>query len=173
MVLSDYFWKTVRKYIYSNSTVAEFYHGEKDDILRGLSKIVQDGFVYGVDELNPFSNHPNMKNLSTLPNIKLIKSRIPSLSSEIRDLDSVVIREFLWTYPSPLTGRENPEVYKAIDNSLKSGGNLFIHLGDIERKSYTNFYNGTILRNMSNFSKVFDNEDLLIYRKDSELDNLI
>ena len=164
---SKHFRDTIRHYVREGDSVAELYHGERDDILRGLAEIVgEEGQVYGVDQLNPFERHQNMRDIQNFSNAKLLKSTIPPLP--IEDLDAVIIREFIWTYPLPFNGSEDPEVYQAIDAALKTRGHLLLHLNKTEQKSERTeypLYQITIARQLPNFQRVHDKKDLMVYQK--------
>ncbi|MBU1644034.1 MAG: hypothetical protein KJ598_02685, partial [Nanoarchaeota archaeon] len=169
MALSEHFWKNVREYVRSGNRVAELYHGENDDILGGLARIVSDkGMVYGVDRHNPFESHENMQELQKLSNVRLLKASIPPLPTDVDDLDALFIREFIWTYP-PSDGSENPQTYAAIDKAINVGGHLILHLNsteqEIERGGIYPLYQEIISRQLPLFQKVYDCEDLLIYQK--------
>jgi hypothetical protein len=171
MVLSEHFWNKVRGYVRSGNRVAELYHGEKDDVLRGLAEIVSDkGIVYGVDHLNPFERHDNMRELQKLSNVRLLNASIPPLPAEVSNLDAVLIREFIWTYPLPYNGSENPKTYEAIDTAVNVGGHLILHLNSTEQKNERGkhpMYQGTMNRQLPHFQKVYDSEDLMVYQKTS------
>ncbi len=171
MELSQHFWENVKHHIKSGQRIAELYHGEKSDILKGLSKIVgENGIIYGIDELNPFKKDRNMKKLQKIPNIQLIKALMPPIPKQATNLDATIIREFIWTYPLPFNGTESPEIYRAIDSSIKQGGHLILHLNQTEQKSERDghqTYQKTIIKQLPNFQKIYDNEDLLIYRKEN------
>jgi hypothetical protein len=174
MALSEHFWNKAREYVRNGNRVAELYHGEKDDILRGLAEIVTDeGIVYGVDYLNPFERHSNMQELQKVSNVRLLRASIPPLPAEVANLDAVLIREFIWTYPLPYNGSENPETYKAIDTAVNVGGHLILHLNSTEQKNARGrhpIYNATMTRQLPHFQKVYDCKDLMVYKKTSSLD---
>lgn len=162
---SRFFWKRVKQYIAEGDRVAELYHGENGDILKNLSRIVSEkGFVYGIDSLNPFDYFEPMKNLDKLNNLKLINSTIPDFPTDVINLDAVIIREFLWTYPIPFNGKEDSQTYKAIDATLKNKGHLILHLNRTEQKSEP-FYQNTIRRHFPNYKEVCFKKDLLAYQK--------
>ena len=169
MPTSEHFWTTVKKYIGPGNKVLEMYHGERDDVLRGLAKIVGGhGIVYGVDRYNPFEKIQHMKDLQNLPQVKLLNFLIPPLPSEVSALDAIIIREFIFTYPPPYNGIENPETYRAIDAAIKFQGHLIIHLNPTEQKNEqgkNSIYHGTIRRQLPAFEKMYDNEDALVYQK--------
>ncbi|MBW6451767.1 MAG: hypothetical protein K0B02_03480 [DPANN group archaeon] len=173
MGVNSTFFDILNDYIEEGNNVAEFYHGEKDDILKGLSKLIGDsGTVYGVDSLNPFEDHPNMQNLKEIPNIHLKKTTMPYLPDEVSDLDAIIIREFIWTYPIPIDGRENPDIYSAINSAIKFGGYLIMPLNKTEEEQesgrYT-MYQNTIGRQLPLFSKVYHQDGLMIYQKQKKL----
>jgi hypothetical protein len=127
--------------------------------------VQQEGKVYGVDTYNrPEGN----EELSTLPQVDLIQSTIPPMPEEASDLDAIVIREFIWTYPMPMDGREDPETYVAIDGALKENGHLILHLNRCEKKDESEGYQQyqkTIQRNLPNFKKVYHEGDAMVYQK--------
>ncbi len=169
MVLSEHFWNKVKEYVRDGNRVAELYHGERDDILRGLSGIVSDeGIVIGVDRLNPFERHVHMRELRTFSNVRLLNSSIPPLPAEVSHLDAVLIREFIWTYPLPYDGSENPQTYEAIDTAVNIRGHLVLHLNPTEQRNEREghpMYQQTMTRQFPRFQKVYDCEDLMIYQK--------
>lgn len=123
-------------YVKSGNKVAEFFHGEKDDILRGVSELVGESeIIYGVDHLNQFDNQPNIQKLKDIPNTHLKKATMHYLPEEISDLDAAIIREFIWTYPTPFNGTENPENYCAINSAIKVGGHLITHLNETVKQN--------------------------------------
>jgi hypothetical protein len=169
MVANEHFFSKLRDYVKKGNRVAELYHGEKDDILRGLAEIVTDeGAVYGVDNLNPFHYEPNMQELQLISNLKLIRAVIPPLPAEVTNLDAIMIREFLWTYPMPMDASEDPETYEAIDKAINPGGHLILHLNKTEQEhlvGYHPIYPKTIARQLPNFKKVYNHSDMLVYGK--------
>jgi len=169
MAVSNHLWENVRKYVRIGNRVSELYHGERDDILRGLAEIVsENGIVYGVDQLNPFAQNKNMQELQSLSNIRLLKATLPSLPAEVSDLDGVLIREFIWTYPLPCNGSENPQTYQAINAALHVGGHLILPLNPVEQTAERGghpMYQHTIRRQLPHFQKVYDREDLMVYQK--------
>ena len=174
METSQHFWRQAGEYIKPGNLVAELYHGEKDDILKGLAEIVKEGgMVYGADHLNPFDKHQNMRDLQSIPNIKLLKTDIPQLPQELKNLDAVVIRELVWAGSLPF-GDENPETYAAIDSALKTGGHLILHLNQTEQKSEMSplisqrIYQNTLKRQLPHFQKVYHCEDLMAYQKTAQ-----
>jgi hypothetical protein len=169
MALSDHFWQGVKNYVVEGSRVAELYHGENDDILKGLAGIVLDeGVVFGVDALNPFRGFKNMAKLQEMSNVKLLKFSIPPFPSEVSNLDAILIRGFFWTYCHQYHDYDNPQVYECIDKALNDGGHLILHLDRSEQKNERGKnpeYKTTILEQFSNFTKVYDFKDLLVYQK--------
>lgn len=169
MNIEQEFLNILQGYVEDGNKVAEFYHGENDDILRGLSDLVgKSGIVYGIDSLNPFDNHENMRELKEISNIHLKKATMPYLPDEVSDLNAIVIREFIWTYPLPVNGKENPDNYKAIDSAIKVGGHLIMPLNETEQEDESGenpMYQNTIKRHLPNFSKVYHQDTLMIYEK--------
>jgi hypothetical protein len=170
------FFNKIGDYVSKGDRIAELYHGERDDILKLLSKIVgEKGIVYGVDELNPFRRHKHMRALRKVPNIKLIKSKIPPLPSEVKDLDAIIIREFHYTNErngvskdGVVKYKENPEAYVAIDSALNNNAYLILHLNSTEQKNENGgkkSYQKTIKRNFPDFKKEFHEGNILVYQK--------
>ena len=167
---NDQFWNVLRGYMEPNSRVAEIYHGEKDDLLKGSSKIVgKSGIVYGIDSLNPFSHYPHMLKLQKIPNIRLIKAEIPPLPEEASDLDAIIIREFIWTLESENGAvKVNPETCAEISKSIKNNGYLVLVLNNseqIQENGNDPFYQQIINRYLPNFSKAYHNGPLIIFQK--------
>jgi hypothetical protein len=171
MALSEHFWNKAREYVRAGNRVSELYHAERDDILRGLAEIVTDeGIVYGVDHLNPFERHANMQELQKLSNVKLLRASIPPLPAEVSNLDAVLVREFIWTYPLPYDGSENVQTYEAIDTAVNVGGHLILHLNPTEQENERGkhpMYQDTMNKQLPHFQKVYDSEDLMVYQKAS------
>lgn len=168
MNASKHFWSHVGEYIGKGDRVAELYHGERGDILRGLSELVgEEGIVFGVDKLNPFDFHPEFRKLYRIPNIHLITAEIPPIPPEVSDLDAVVIREFIWTYPLPVSGRVNPAVYQGIDSALRDFGHLILHINKAEQRNEkrNSSYQSTIHRYLPHFSRTDFSEDFMAFRK--------
>ncbi len=161
------FNKYLEREILKGMQVAELYHGEKDDILRKLSKCVGlEGQVHGVDRLNPFSNHRSMRNLQKVPNISLHKAELPPIPSIIPSLDAIVIREFIWTYIGsyPL---ENELVFSEINRALKINGHLILNLNSTEQENEKEspYYQKIISRVLPNLIMRSYERDLLAYQK--------
>ena len=129
-------WHKIKKHIHNGDRVAELYHGEKDDILMGLSYIVgTSGVVFGIDKLNPFSHYQNMSQLQNIPNIELIKARIPPLPEKCSNLDAIIIREFIWTFD--FVGGEirvNNNLYSELNSAIKNNGYLILVLNKPEKR---------------------------------------
>ena len=167
--LSDHFKNKLAEYVKLENRVAELYHGEWPDILQLLAQCVgPTGMVYGVDKLNPFPHDPQMRVLDTVPQIKLFKHLLPPLPEEVKNLDTIIIREFIWTFPVPYTGAINPLIYQAIDGALNSSGHLILHLNWVEQenehKSHA-LYQRTIATHLPQLVKIYHQEDVLAYRK--------
>lgn len=166
------YWGTLSRYVHPGNRVAELYHGGWGDILRGLSELVGDaGKVYGVDNLNPFSNNPPMRNLQAIHNIKLLNATIPPMPNETSNLDAVAIREFLWTYDHDGgVLRDNSKTYRSLDASLKRGGHLILPLSEGEQRQERgkqSVYQRSIAAYLPHFSKVHDEGPLMIFEKAS------
>lgn len=182
------FWKALNKYIRWGNRVAEIYHGEEDDILSCLARLVgSNGTVYGVDLLNPFAAFDNMRALPA--NVKLVKADIPPLPREVRTVDAIVAREFFWIYdrvPSSFSGTlsivENPNSFKALGRAIKRGGYLILNLSDGERREENELfelskvdgnpwpcYQGAVSRHLPEFTTVCNAHDVLVFCKDNYL----
>jgi len=177
MAASKHFWTQVASKIHKGNKVAEIYNGERADILLGLAEIVGNtGRVYGVDRHNPFAMFPQMKKLYQIPQIRLVRAEIPPLPYDLRELDAIVVREFIWSYDfSSNKGlvSEKPELYKSMANAIKEGGHLILHLNPTESKiesSRNPSYQKTIEKNFLGFTRTYFLLDCLVYKKGQPAD---
>ena len=160
--------RILKKYIQPGFRVAELYHGEKPDLLLIMSALVgQTGLVYGIDELNPFLHHSQMKVLQNVPNIKLITANVPPLPPEATNLDAILIREFLFAYED--YPKESHEINASISSTIKPGGYLILCLNSTEQDHIRNGdtrYEKTISHYPHKFRKVYYKGQLLIFQKE-------
>jgi hypothetical protein len=165
---SDPLLDILSRYVKGGDKVAELYHGEKEDILFKLSRIVGDsGKIYGIDGLNPFDNHENMRKLQEVPNIELLESSIPPLPDEALELDSIVIRGFSWMgyYECFPFFVPNPKNYPCINSAIKPGGHLIV----VEHTDEQHHYNEEVVRKyMPNFSRKYRKKEFMVFRKDKD-----
>ncbi|MDP3966473.1 MAG: hypothetical protein Q8Q04_03000 [archaeon] len=161
------FWSAVKIYAKPGNNAAELYHGEESYFLKGLSKIVgSEGIVYGIDPLNPFKKSAKMRSLSKLENVELIKSKFPNLPSGIKNLDVVLIRDFLLAaYKIPFDGTSDPNVFRSFSKILKKRGNMILNVNRTEIENYLKVYNKSIKEYLPNFKKVFNSTELIVYKK--------
>lgn len=160
-------WNTMRQYVKSGDRVAELYHGNRDDLLRGLSRLTgEGGIVYGIDAMNPAHDCPPQM----CPNIRLLRSHIPPMPTEAVALDSITIREFLWTFDRARAPRleARPETYSSFDKSLRYGGHLILVLNPIEQAQERGgrpVYQEPIRRYLPGWTMAHDDGPLMIFRK--------
>ena len=161
------FWSVVKIYMKPENRVAEINHGEEAYFLKGLSKIVgKEGFVYGIDPFNPYKKSPKMRSLSKLENVELIKSKVPNFYKNLKGLDDILIMDFLFTaYKIPFDETPNVKVLKYLSKLLKKEGNFILNIDRVERGMYKGLYQRTIRENLPNFKRLFNSEDLMVYRK--------
>lgn len=155
-------------YVSGMNTAAELYHGEHSDILLALSDLVgRGGAVYGVDKLNPFSQHEEMQGLPE--NVHLKTDELPPVPHYLTNLDALVIREFLWTYNnSGRTLKSDRKLLSDLQSSLDHGGHLILVLNGTEQKQERGanaFYQQTIAKYMPKLHRVESPSDLLGYQK--------
>ena len=142
-----------------------------------MAKLVgRTGTVYGIDQHNPFPQNRNMASLLMDRRIRLLRAKIPPFPDEVsRDIDAIVVREFIFTYgriPEESHTRcvANPALYDCIRYAIKTRGIFAVVLDDMEQAQENGKdapYQRDITKNLRNFRKVYHEDELMIFRKAS------
>lgn len=173
-------WEVIEKYISKSGKAAELYHGNRTDILLGLSRIVgEEGLVYGVS--NGLVYNFNTRTEFNFPqNVHLFRARIPPLPYELRDLAAVIIRGFeyaccreedgsLLVEDSVLGYRKlklDPNTSRSIWQSIKPGGAMIISFNELDRKCMADHHFGEkIPLQYPQFQCVYNHKQLMIFKK--------
>lgn len=152
----------LKKYVKKNMKVAELFNSDKTDILEALHELVGvSGEVYGLDGLNPFEGHENMKIITNIPNIHLIRAMLPNWPAP--KVDAIIVREFHYVRE----GSNLKNICQSLDNNLNTGGYIIMLLNRTEYKNELKYpeYHNIISDFPNKYEEVHFDKHSLVFRK--------
>lgn len=160
---SEGYRKYLDRYIKKGMKVAEFYYGNREDILKELKERVGErGVVIGVDQYA----------LGKTAGVNFIAAVIPNVPLKDESLDSVIVRGWLFTLKEIKESKggieygPDEDFYREINRIIKEGGTYILlsehgKFDESEKKLIINQAN----KYLKNFKIVEASDDGIIFEK--------